>query len=126
MITLRLGEDWYSAALEVDKPVAPWVSHGLVFGWGPSSFILCSEALKYGLTPAYSQPRNPAVERLMAGLGELGDCPDSITLLGGAARSEFGILDFQAEVDRLGPMGAVLIVPIGVADPSDRRRRWDR
>ena len=41
----------------------------------------------------------------MMGIEELGDSPDQITLLGGADRSEFEILDFQAEVDRLGPMG---------------------
>ena len=82
--------------------------------------------MKYGLAPAYLHPANPSVSRLMAGAEELGDCPDSITLLGGTVRSEFEILDFQPEVDRLDHTGEVLISPMGVAGPSDRRWSWCR
>ena len=122
--TLHMGDDWYVTDLTPDGPVGTWVPYGLVVEWHPSYYTLRREALKFGLTPAYLQPRNPAAERLMRGIEELAASPDQITLLGGAVISEFEILDFQEEVGRLGRMGTVLIVPIGVADPSDRR--WGR
>ena len=87
-----------------------------------------NEDMEYGLTPAYIHPGNPSLARSTGGVVELGERPGQITLIWVSVSSEFEITDFQAEVGKLGPMGAVLAVPIGSANPSDRRRggvwRW--
>ena len=119
-------EDWYVTDLIPDGPVATLVSYWLAAGWTPSSYTLRIDALKFGLTPAYLHPRNPSMARLAVGVEELGDSPDQITLYGWTVRSEFEILDFQTEADRLFPMGEVLIVPKGVSGPSGRKWEWDR
>ena len=104
-IAVHLGEAWHIDGVDPDRPAEPWAPHGLAVEWNPPSFTMCIEALKYGLAPAYLHPRNPSVARLMSGVAELDDSPRQFPLTGGPVRSEFEILVFQSEVDRLGPMG---------------------
>ena len=59
-------------------------------------------------------------------MDELDACKGQTTLLMGSVRAGFESLGFHADLGRLGPMGAVLIVPLGVAGPSDRRWNWGR
>ena len=60
------------------------------------------------------------------GMGELYDRPDQITLPGEQCVRNSRFWIFRQKWTFRILWGAVLIVPIGVGDPSDRRWNWDR
>lgn len=93
--------------------------------WNPADSALHSVDGKSGFLSEFPAPRHSGDIKCLIRPGPLasGNRDTDISRLGGSARSEFEAIDFQNDVIRTTPAISALVLPVGVANPSDLR--WD-